>query len=237
MKMKLSSLVVILATAACSGKIDEVGEVNEPESTTETESEPDSTPVETPEDADGDGFDLKSDCDDNDSQINPDAEEICDGMDNDCDGSIDEGLLTLWYADFDGDGYGDDEIVQEACSPPKEHLEEGGDCDPTDGTIYPGAPEVCDIYDSDCDGSLTDGETDLDGDGVPDCIDSDGDGDGVEAIEDCDDTDPTMPTSDADCDGVAIGDDYDDSNPNIGMGYGAVASGESHGCALSAQLW
>ena len=61
-------------------------------------------------DADGDGFACEVDCDDGDAGVHPDADEICDGRDNDCDNTIDESDAegtSLWYADFDGDGYGD----------------------------------------------------------------------------------------------------------------------------------
>ena len=50
--------------------------------------------------------------------INPDATEVCDGFDNDCNGDIDEGLLNMYYADADNDGYGDANQVLEACSLP-----------------------------------------------------------------------------------------------------------------------
>mgnify|MGYP003315315734 CR=1 FL=1 len=49
---------------------------------------------------------INQDCDDDNPYINPNAEEIEDGIDNDCDGEVDEGLVA-WYADQDGDTYGD----------------------------------------------------------------------------------------------------------------------------------
>ena len=57
-------------------------------------------------DYDADGFDSTVDCDDSNSTINPNAVELCDGFDNDCDGEIDEGVLNLFYQDLDMDGFG-----------------------------------------------------------------------------------------------------------------------------------
>ena len=61
-------------------------------------------------DDDGDGFLSDEDCDDNNAQINPSVEEICDGIDNNCSGQVDEGVLDVFYADSDEDGYGNPNI-------------------------------------------------------------------------------------------------------------------------------
>src|SRR5262245_7343303 len=62
-------------------------------------------------DGDGDGYSTEdNDCDDSNEGISPGAEEICDGVDNNCDGSVDEGVTDLFYADTDGDGFGADDI-------------------------------------------------------------------------------------------------------------------------------
>ncbi len=123
-----------------------------------------------------------TDCDDADPTLSPDAEEVCDGIDNDCDGEIDEdspvGIVT-WYADVDGDGYGDPSSVIEDCEAPSGYVGDDTDCDDTDDVVNPGALEICDEVDNDCDGSVDADDSDL---GIADCF---GDGsDGVVAIGD-----------------------------------------------------
>ena len=66
------------------------------------------------QDLDGDGYEGDNDCDDNNASINIDAIEVCDGIDNNCDGQVDEGVLSTFFADADGDGFGDVDAVQEA---------------------------------------------------------------------------------------------------------------------------
>ncbi|MCP4600358.1 MAG: SUMF1/EgtB/PvdO family nonheme iron enzyme [Proteobacteria bacterium] len=114
-------------------------------------------------DADGDGFYAESgcgtsvDCNDNDGAIKPGATETCDGKDNDCDGQTDEGQVCC--TDADGDGY----YAQNGCF---SYL----DCDDNNPGINPGATEVCDGKDNDCDGQIDEGGvcqicTDADSDG------------------------------------------------------------------------
>jgi MYXO-CTERM domain-containing protein len=104
-------------------------------------------------DEDGDGYLASEDCNDADAAINPDAEEVCDEVDNDCDAEIDEGLASTWYADSDGDGYGDDASAMEDCQEPTGYVQQGGDCDDADADAYPDAEEVLDDgVDQDCDG-------------------------------------------------------------------------------------
>jgi len=102
------------------------------------------------------GYVLDSDdCDDSDASINPGAEEICDGVDNDCSGVADDDYASdadTWYADVDGDGYGDSEDSTAACQAPSGYIEDDSDCDDGDASTYPGADEYCDGVDSDCDG-------------------------------------------------------------------------------------
>ena len=100
-------------------------------------------------DADGDGYtDEDGDCDDSDSSVNIGAIEICDGVDNDCDGEIDEEVTTSFYADADGDGFGNPEYVEEACEASEGFVPNGSDCDDTNHEIYPAADDVCDGIDN-----------------------------------------------------------------------------------------
>jgi len=104
-------------------------------------------------DQDYDGFFSDEDCDDNNSQINPDAIEWCDGIDNNCDGVVDEPTAQnaqTWYADLDGDGWGDDSDTTDACDAPPDTSANAGDCDDSDPAAYPVADEVCDGVDNDC---------------------------------------------------------------------------------------
>jgi len=148
-------------------------------------------------DADGDGFLADDDCDDNDDTVHPGATEICDGIDNDCDGEVDEEVTTTYYADNDGDGFGDPDDTQQGCEKPTGYVPSGTDCDDDEPNAYPGNTEVCDYIDNNCDGQVDEGvstvyyaDSDGDGYGDPDsatesCELPDG---YVENDEDCDDT-------------------------------------------------
>ncbi len=85
--------------------------------------------------------------------MSPAADEVCDGVDNDCNDAVDDDAddAQVWYADGDGDGYGDGEVL--ACDRPYDAAAVDGDCDDGDASVSPGQPEVCgDGVDNDCDG-------------------------------------------------------------------------------------
>ena len=105
-------------------------------------------------DEDMDGFDSREDCDDNDPDVFPGNTEICDGKDNNCDGEVDEGLsFVTYYADNDGDGYGDAMMELSACEEPSGYVLDDTDCDDTDADINPDATEIpSNGIDEDCDG-------------------------------------------------------------------------------------
>ncbi len=180
---------------------------------------------ESMEDLDGDGYSpAAGDCDDDDHQVNPGASEVCDGIDNDCDGGIDNDAEDgkLWYVDQDGDGYGEDLEGTWSCEAPEKSTLVAGDCDDTDSAIRPGAAEWCDSVDNDCDGLVDETgavgstpwfpDTDMDGYGDPagevySCTMLAGH---VDNAEDCDDSNGSVSPDgveacnglDDDCDGT-----------------------------------
>ncbi len=92
-----------------------------------------------------------TDCDDNNANVNPNATEICDGIDNNCDDQIDEGLDITYYADTDNDGFGDAANSIIDCSLPSGYVLDNTDCDDNNANVNPNATEVCDGIDNNCD--------------------------------------------------------------------------------------
>ncbi len=110
---------------------------------------------------------LSGDCDDADAAVNPDATEYCNNNDDDCDGATDEegaADCTTYYRDLDRDGYGATEEFKCLCAPIVNSYDTtlSGDCVDTDEDIHPGAPELCNNKDDDCEGG-TDEEFPLKG--------------------------------------------------------------------------
>ena len=79
------------------------------------------------------------DCNDLEATVNANATEICDGLDNNCNSIIDEGLIQALYVDADGDGYGDTNQMQTGCSEGNGLSSVYGDCDDNNAQIYPTA--------------------------------------------------------------------------------------------------
>lgn len=111
-----------------------------------------------------------SDCNDGDAGIYLGALETCDGVDNNCNGSVDEGEMLTWYRDADGDGYGSASLSTQACTPPSGYVANTSDCHDNNASIRPNASEVCDGMDNNCNGTVDEGVMktwylDADGDG------------------------------------------------------------------------
>lgn len=168
-RLSTPALALLLGLAACG-------------SSTDTAPTPDGvcTPTEHWHDGDGDGWGAgepitgctvpdgrvtrTGDCDDGDGAVHPDATEQCDDVDHDCDGDTLLGAsgLTSFFADTDGDGHGDPAVEILACGPGAGLSETSDDCDDRSAIVYPGAPEVCDGAQNDCDAAAWD-PTDEDG--------------------------------------------------------------------------
>ena len=130
-------------------------------------------------DDDNDGDPDATDCSPLDPAIYNGAAEICNGIDDNCNGQIDETVLQTFFRDTDGDGFGNPSIFIQACSPPFGYVTDNTDCDDNYSDINPEANEVCNGLDDNCDGQVDEGFIDSDLDGQADCIDPDDDNDGV----------------------------------------------------------
>jgi hypothetical protein len=189
-----------------------------------------------------------TDCDDDFDDTWPGADEVCDERDNDCDGAVDEDVTTTFWADVDGDGYGDAASQNDACAQPSGFAPEAGDCDDGEADINPGATEICDAIDNDCDGDIDDADASVDlstGGTWYDDSDTDGYGDAAAATTactqptgsvtdatDCDDTDIAVnpaatevcDTIDNDCDG-----DIDDADASVDLSTGSTWYADTDG--------
>jgi hypothetical protein len=136
------------------------------------EVDPDLTPDLWFHDGDGDGYGtgagapscaapssdsvrLDGDCDDSTTLVSPDADEVCNGVDDDCDEDVDSTATDrrAYYPDGDGDGYGDAASPLLACppGPGSGYSTNASDCDDFRGDVHPTAPECDDGVDNDCD--------------------------------------------------------------------------------------
>ncbi len=118
------------------------------------------------DDQDGDGYGTGSgclgmDCDDYSSSINPGAEELCDGLDNNCNGYVDEENATdcsIYYKDMDHDLFGVSSDSKCLCSPSGDYSTiQNLDCDDSNSDVNPNAKELCNGFDDDCDGDIDEG--------------------------------------------------------------------------------
>lgn len=167
-------------------------------------------------DLDGDGYLASEECDDGNNLINPGQVEICDGLDNDCDGEIDEGVTTTFYIDDDEDGFGNPDIATQSCSQPPGYVTFGTDCNDDNPDIFPSATEVCNEIDDNCDGFVDENLV------IGLYFDSDGDGHG----------DPMTPATDClNVEGfVVYDDDCDDSNSEVHPYHEELCDGIDNNC-------
>lgn len=177
-------------------------------------------------DRDGDGFGAVEagcvtcvDCDDDEPLVNPAAVEVCNGVDDDCDGDVDGNAedVATYFLDRDADGFGDSGAPVEECEAPEGYVDVGTDCDDTMASRHPGAAETCNQMDDDCDGEVdeepvdgvnaypdADGDLYTSGEPIQLCWSSDWTGyTDATSGDDCDDTDEAVsPDAEEVCNGV-----------------------------------
>jgi large repetitive protein len=195
-----------------------------------------------------------TDCDDTAATVSPGADELCNAVDDDCDGDIDEDDAvdaTVWYEDADGDGYGDPDATQLACSLPEGCVENADDCSDATDTAWPGADEICDGIDNDCNGEV-DEDASADAAEWHADTDADGFGDAAEVVvqcaqptgyvldaTDCDDTaNAVFPGADELCNGVdddCAGDIDEDDAVDVSTWY-ADADSDGYGDPSSSDI-
>jgi len=160
------------------------------------------------------------DCDDTNAEINPDASDICDDIDNNCDGNVDEDTSygTTWYTDADDDGYGTDDETIIACEEPAGYADNTRDCDDGNASRHPDADEYCNGVDEDCDGATDDDP--VDGSTWYADVDEDGYGSDADTVASCDPVD----------DYLSSGGDCDDTLSRVHPGATEYCNGEDDDC-------
>lgn len=114
-----------------------------------------------PVDNDGDGYTNDVDCNDDNVSVHPDADEVCNSIDDNCVGGIDEGVVPTWYADGDLDGYGNPDDSMLLCEAPDGYVDNAADCDDARDIVNPGEPQDCySGLDEDCDGDVAFADSD-----------------------------------------------------------------------------
>jgi hypothetical protein len=158
------------------------------------------------------------DCNDDDNLIFPGSIEVCNGQDDNCDGYIDEGIVSIYFLDYDNDGYGDADSFVLDCTLPLGYSPNNLDCDDLNDMVHPGMTETCNYIDDDCDGSIDDELTIF-----TLFIDSDGDSFGDAEYD-------TISCFASIFGYVADSDDCDDSNADIYPGAIETENGLDDNC-------
>jgi len=209
MRKKILPLLVLTALTSCDPLKEDTasqptGTTDSADTDTDTDTDTDDSGEGDP-DADGDGYPASEDCNDDNADIHPGADELCNGADDNCNDEIDEGATdpATWYLDSDDDGYGTDSDTVESCEAPSGYVDNDDDCDDSLDTIHPDAEEICNGSDDNCndiiDDEPVDGadyfeDSDGDGFGNPDVVMSGCAAEGLAENDfDCDDADSTEP--------------------------------------------
>jgi hypothetical protein len=177
-----------------------------------------------------------TDCDDESDDVSPDAVETCNGIDDDCDGDVDEADATdttSFYADVDDDGYGDPAVSLQSCTTPDGYVADDRDCDDANSAIHPGVTDpVGDTVDQNCDGAIVLIEEHFGGPATPwpaalDCDLSSGEDAGWECCDDvCDASlaEPPTPSSDSSPDAAAFLAEGGNEIGQVSRGFGGLFS-------------
>jgi hypothetical protein len=157
-----------------------------------------------------------SDCDDTNAAVHPEASEVCDMLDNNCDGAIDENGLSTFYQDYDGDGHGNAAVSMEACGKPPGYVMNSDDCNDLRLDVFPGAVETCDGIDNNCNLMIDDNVQTV----YYRDVDGDGHGNPAVTLAAC------MPAAGY----VASNDDCNDARADIYPGHAEVCDGADNNC-------